>query len=68
MIKYIISAIFAMFLTGCMYQTTSSGDILEALDTCITHGGINHITVHAIGVEDVICQDDFHKMLHMRQL
>lgn len=67
MLRTISVAITVLCLSGCVYQATSAGDITAAEKTCNTHGGINHIVVHALGGEAVTCQDEYREVLHKQR-
>lgn len=59
----IIIVSLSLSLAGC-YQVTSAGDVEDATKICSSYGGINHISVDALGGEFVRCQDEFGKTLH----
>lgn len=61
----LVLIVVILMLNGCAYQTTSAGDIQEAINICKEHGGINHIDVFAVSSEWVVCQDELHTELHI---
>jgi hypothetical protein len=65
--KQLMIVLLSLWLTGCAYQITSAGDISEAQQICLAHGGVNHIAVSFDSVERVTCQDEFSQKLHKNE-